>query len=79
MFARIRDYVKKNQNELIMSLSAGVAVFVVYTVVNLIVWNTVSISYSIIYGAVAAVLYFVVQRLLRYLVTKKEGVIEKRA
>jgi hypothetical protein len=79
MFARIRDYVKKNQNELTMALVAGVAVFVVYTVINLIVWNTVSLSYAIIYGTVAAVLYFIVQRLLKYLVKRKEGVIEKRA
>jgi hypothetical protein len=79
MFDRIRDYIRKNHTELTMALGAGVGVFVIYTVVNLIIWNVVSLSYGAFYGLASAALYFIIQRLLKYLVTKKEGVIEKRA
>lgn len=75
--SQIREYIKKNQNELTMALVAAVIVSVVYTVVNLIIWNDVSLSYALIYGLVTAVIYFISRRLMKYLVKNKEGVIEK--
>ena len=75
---KIRDYVKKNKSQLTMAGAAAAVVFVAYIVFNLIMWNNANISYALIFALVAFFLYFIVQRLLGYVMTKKEGVIEKK-
>ncbi len=74
---RLKDYYGKKKPELTMGLAAAAVVFIVYLVFNLIIWNAVNISYAIIFALVAFVLFFVFQRLLKYIITEKEGVIEK--
>jgi cobalamin biosynthesis protein CobD/CbiB len=78
MFGSFMNYLEKKRNELIAGLAVAGAVAVVYVVVSLIVWNAVSTSYAITYAVVAFLLFYIIQRLLRYLMTEKEGVIEKR-
>lgn len=74
---RIKRYLRRNRTELTAALIAAVVVFVVYVMLNLIVWNTVSISYAAIYAVLTIALYFIAHRLLKYIITKKKGVTEK--
>jgi hypothetical protein len=73
-----REYLIKRKERIIMGLAVAAVVFVLYVVVSLIMWNEANLSYGITFAFTASVLYFIVQRLLGYLVTRKEGVIEER-
>ena len=73
----IKGYFRKRRAALITGLAAAAAVFVVYVVVSLIVWNTTNLSYGVTYAIAAFFISFVLQRLLGYVVTKKEGVIKE--
>ncbi len=70
---RLGEYYKKNKEQLTLAGAAALIVFVAYTIFNVILWNTVSISYSLIYGAVAVVIYFIAMRLMRFIKARKEA------
>ena len=77
MLQGLREYIKKKETELTMAVVAAAVVIIVYVVVSLIVWNEANFSYAIIFAIVTFLLYFIFNRLLRYLITKKEGVIKE--
>ena len=74
---RIRNFIEHKKTELMTMLAITVGVFVVYTVINLIIWNSVSISYAVIYAIVAVVLYFVFIRLYRFIISRKKTIAYK--
>ena len=78
LITRAKEYYRKNKPELTMGGAAAGAVFVVYIIINLIVWNNVSISYAFFFALVSFFLYFIVRRLFSYMPKKKKGVIEKK-
>ena len=73
-----REYFRKRKEQIMIGLAVTAVVFVLYVVISIIVWNEANLSYAITFALAAAVIYFIVQRLLGYLITKKEGVIEER-
>jgi hypothetical protein len=77
MLERLKGFYRKMKPELAMAGIAAAVVFAVYLVINLIVWNTANLSYAIFFALVAFVFYFVAKRLINFVATKKEGVIEK--
>lgn len=72
----MKDYVRKRSDLLTICLAVALVVFALYMVTSLIIWNQANLSYGITFAAVAAILYLIARRLLGYLVTRKEGVIE---
>ena len=73
----LKGYFKKSRAALFTGFAAAVVVFVIYVIVSLIVWNSTNISYGITYAIAAFFISFIVQRLLGYIITKKEGVIKE--
>ena len=71
-----REYLRKKKSQIMMAVAVAAVIFVFYTVISLIVWNEFNPSYAIIYMIVLTVVYFIFQRLLRYIITKKKGVLE---
>ena len=72
-----KGYIKERKDLLTVCLAVALVVFAFYMVTSLIMWNQANLSYGIIFAIVAAILYLIAKRLLGYLLTKKEGVIEE--
>jgi hypothetical protein len=67
-----RGYIRRNKSQIMMALAVAAVVFVFYTVISLILWNEFSLSYAVIYMITLALVYFIFQRLLKYIIVKKK-------
>jgi hypothetical protein len=77
MLGGLSEWFKKSREELFMAGVAAAVVLVVYVVFNLIVWNNVILSYAFIFALVTFIIYFLARRLMKYVMTRKEGVIKE--
>ena len=77
--SKLKKAYTKNRDDIHMAIVAAVIVLVVYSVVSLIMWNSLNLSYAGIYAITVFMLYFIAKRFLGYFRRKKEGVIEKKA
>ena len=71
-----REHIRRKKSQIMMALAVAAVIFVFYAVISFIVWNEFSLSYAIIYMIVLTVIYFIFQRLLRYIIRKKKGTLE---
>ncbi len=77
--SKLKKAYKRNNDNIHMAMVAAAVVLVVYSVVSLVMWNSLNLSYAAIYAITVFILYFIAKRFLGYFRKKKEGVIERKS
>jgi NhaP-type Na+/H+ or K+/H+ antiporter len=67
------DYFREKKSQLVAGFMVGISVFILYAVVELIMWNTLNVTYALSYAVVAFFVYFVIRRLASFVMTKRKG------
>jgi hypothetical protein len=73
----IRAWALRHKGQLITTLVIVGLVTIFYSAITMIVWNFINPSYGISFGFIAAVVYFVLMRLVKYFMEMKKHVIKK--
>jgi len=79
MLHKLKQTYKRNKDDIHMAIVVAVIVLVVFSVVSLIMLNSLNLSYAAIYTITIFLLYFIIKRFLGYFRKKKQGAIEKKS